>query len=147
MVHFPIAFYFLSGACAALSYFLGPRCQALAFQSLVLGAITSIATVLMGWSFAETQGFSAWTQLLDANATHEQQNFFMHRWLGTLTAVLGIVCVLAGLIARRTKSSKFNHMWRVGAIALAGLVGLVGHQGGELVYGDIFEKALEQLRK
>ncbi len=147
MVHFPIAFYFAAGACAFLSYFLGPRCQSTAFQCVVLAAVTSILTALMGWSFAEIQGYPEWNKPLPANATHDQLNFFYHRWLGTLTAVLGTGCVFVALVARRNKSDKLNHAWRIGAMALAALVGLVGHQGGELVYGDIFDKAMQQFFK
>ncbi len=147
MVHFPIALFFMGGACAVLSYFLGARCQTTAFQCLVVAALTSVVTVVMGWSFADTQGYPAWDKMISENATHDEANFFYHRWLGVLTVIIGLVCVLLGLVARRYKSTRLNHVWRIGAIALAALVGLVGHQGGELHYGDIFEKAMEQLRK
>lgn len=147
MVHFPIALFFVGGACAFLSYFLGPRCQTTAFQCVALAAVTSILTVIMGWSFAQTRGYSAWYEMLAVDATHDQENLFYHRWLGTFIAVFGMGCVLLGLIARRYKSDNLNHAWRIGAIVLAALVGIVGHQGGELVYGDIFDKAMEQLRK
>ena len=147
MVHFPIALFFVGGACAFLSYFLGPRCQTTAFQCVALAAATSILTVIMGWSFAQTKGYPAWYEMLAVDATHDQENLFYHRWIGTFTAVFGLGCVLLGLIARRYKSDNLNHAWRIGAILLAALVGIVGHQGGELVYGDIFDKAMEQLRK
>ncbi len=147
MVHFPIALFFVGGACAFLSYFLGPRCQTTAFQCLAFAALASVLTVVMGWSFADTQGYPAWNKLLANNATHDEVNFFYHRWLGTFTAALGLVCVVLGLLARSKKSNRLNHAWRIGAIALAALVGIVGHQGGELVYGDIFGKAIQQLRK
>ena len=147
MVHFPIALFFMGGTCAVLSYFLGARCQTTAFQCLVVAALTSVVTVVMGWSFADTQGYPAWNKMISNNATHDEINFFYHRWLGVLTVFIGLACVLLGLIARRYKSTSLNHAWRIGAIALAALVGLVGHQGGELHYGDIFDKALEQFRK
>ena len=145
MVHFPIALYIVAGGCAFLSYFLGPRCQSTAFQCVYLAAVASIVTVFMGWSFAEAQGYPAWDKPLPLNATQSQLNLFYHRWLGTLTSLLGVVCVLVALMARRYKSDKLNHVWRFGAMGLAALVGLVGHQGGEMVYGDLFDKALEQL--
>ena len=147
MVHFPIALFLVGGVCAFLSYFLGPRCQTTAFQCVAVAAVSCVITVIMGWSFADTRGYPAWDKMLATNATHDETNLFFHRWLGTLTAVVGIVCVVVGLMARRYKSNKLSHAWRIGAIVLAALVGLVGHQGGELVYGDIFDKALEQLRK
>jgi len=145
MVHFPIALFLVGGFCAFLSYFLGTKCQSTAFQCLVLAVLTSMLTVLMGWGFAEAKGYPAWNKMLSSNASHEEANFFYHRWLGTLTALLGVACVIAGLISRRNKSKLWNHGWRIGAMLLAALVGLVGHQGGELVHGDIFEKALERL--
>ena len=147
MVHFPIAFFFLSGACAALSYFLGVKCQSAAFQCLVLGTLTSVITVVMGWSFAEIQDYPAWGTMLGPNASHDQTNFFYHRWLGTIVPVLGSFSVLVALLARRNKSKGLNHLWRCSAIGMAALVGLVGHQGGELIYGDIFDKAIEQFSK
>jgi len=147
MVHFPIALFVVGGFCSFLSYFLGARCQSTAFQCLVLAVLTSVMTVIMGWGFAEIKGYPAWNKMLSSNATHDEVNFFYHRWLGTLTALLGVVCVIAGLISRRNRSKSWNHGWRIGAILLAALVGLVGHQGGELVYGDIFEKAIERLLK
>ena len=114
---------------------------------MVFAALASVLTVVMGWSFAEIQGYPVWHKLLENNATHDEENFFYHRWLGTFTAAIGLVCVVLGLLARFYKSNRLNHAWRIGAIALAALVGIVGHQGGELVYGDIFGKAIEQLRK
>jgi len=147
IVHFPIALFIVGGVCAFLSYFLGPRCQTTAFQCVTIAATAAVLTAVMGWSFADTQGYPAWNKMLSNNATHDETNFFMHRWLGTLTAVLGVVCVLFGLMARRYKSDGLGHAWRLGAIVLAALVGMVGHQGGELVYGDIFDKAIEQLNK
>jgi uncharacterized membrane protein len=147
MVHFPIALYLLGGGVAFLSYFLGPRCKTTAYQCLVVAALTSIVTVVMGWAFADVRGYSDWNKMLTSDATHAEVNFFFHRWLGTATAVLGMLAVVVGLLARRYKSNALGHVWRLGAMLLAILVGLVGHQGGELVYGDIFEKAVEQLYK
>ena len=147
MVHFPIALFLVGGVCAFLSYFLGSRCQTTAFQCVAVAAVSSVITAVMGWSFAETQGYPAWDKMIATNATHEETNLFFHRWLGTLIAVLGIACVLVGLMARRYKSNGLSHAWRLGAIVLAALVAIVGHQGGELVYGDLLDKAMEQFRK
>ncbi len=147
MVHFPIALFLVGGLCAFLSYFLGPRCQTTAFQCVAVAAVSSVITAIMGWSFAETQGYAAWDKMISTNATHQETNLFFHRWLGTLTALLGIACVLIGLMARRYKSNGLGHTWRIGAIVLAALVAMVGHQGGELVYGDLLDKAMEQFRK
>ena len=145
VVHFPIALFFVGGVLAFLSYFLGPKFQSTAFQCLAIAVFTSVLAVFMGWSFAETKGYPVWNKMLTSNASHDEMNFFFHRWLGVLTLALGVTCVIAGLVSRRNKSNALNHTWRIGTIFLAALAGLVGHQGGELVYGDIFEKAMERL--
>ena len=147
MVHFPIALFLVGGVCAFLSYFLGPKCQTTAFQCVSVAAAACIVTAAMGWSFADTQGYPAWDVGLLPDATHRDSNLYYHRWLGTATAVVGVACVLLGLIGRRRKSVRLNHAWRIVAMILALMVSIVGHQGGELVYGEIFDKALEQLFK
>jgi hypothetical protein len=112
-----------------------------------MASVSSIVAVIMGWSFADLQGYTAWTNALSANATENERSFFMHRWLGTSTAILGVVLVVLGLLERRYKSNALGQAWRLGSIGMMFLIGLVGHQGGELVYGDIFEKAYNQISK
>lgn len=143
VVHFPVALFLLSAGCSLLSYFLGARCQSLAFQCLALGSLFSIVTVIMGWSFAETQGYPDWKYMLTADSTHQQENFFWHRWLGTSSIVVGALCIGIALLARRNKSTRLSHVWRLGTVLLGLLIGLIGHQGGELVYGDLFDKAMK----
>ncbi|MEQ1825249.1 MAG: DUF2231 domain-containing protein [Pirellula sp.] len=147
MVHFPVALYFVGGAVAFLSYFLGPRCVTTAYQCLVVAALTSIITVIMGWSLAETNGYPSWDKMLPADATHQQATLFFHRWLGTSIAIVGVFAVIIGLFARKYKSDTLTNVWRLTAILLALAVMWVGHQGGELVYGEVFDRALEQFQK
>lgn len=147
VVHFPIALFIVAGFCAFLSYFLGSRCQAMAFHALWVAMLTSVFAAVMGWSFAELQGHPAWDKPLGPNPTHNEMNLFNHRWLGTGLVAIGCVVVFLSLLAARKQSSGLNHFWRVGAMVLAVLVSIVGHQGGELVYGEIFDKAMEQFQK
>jgi len=147
VVHFPIVLFTLSGLAAFLSYFLGARCRSAAFQCLAMASVSSIIAVVLGWSFAELQGYPGWTNVLSDNSTENERSFFLHRWLGTSTSVIGVVLVILGLLERRYKSNALGQAWRLGAIAMVFLVGMVGHQGGELVYGDIFEKAYNQISK
>ncbi len=147
MVHFPIVLFVLSAACAILSPFLGLRCQSTAFHCLVLAVLLSAVTAFMGWSFAYSKGYPAWNRMLATNASAGEQSFFYHRWLGTSVPILGAICVVVGMIGRRTKSGWMNTLWRVGAVVLGGIVGLVGHQGGYLVYGDLIQQAIEQWTK
>jgi len=147
VVHFPIVLFIVAGFCAFLSYFLGSRCQAMAFHALWVAMFTSMFAVVMGWSFAELQGYPAWNKPLGPNPTHNDMNLFNHRWLGTGLIAISCVVVFVSMMAARKKSSGLDHLWKVGAMVLAVLVSMVGHQGGELVYGEIFDKAMEQFNK
>jgi uncharacterized membrane protein len=147
IVHFPIALISVAAASVVLSYLFGPGFARFAYACLVIGALFAVISAVMGWSFAETRGFSSWSQMITAQATEEESNQFFHRWLGTVTAVLGLVVCIAGWRSRQSDGSRPGHFWRLGTLILALLVGIVGHQGGELVYGDIFGKALEQFSK
>jgi uncharacterized membrane protein len=146
IVHFPIALLTIAAVSVALSYVLGAGYARFGYACLALGAWFSIVSVVMGWSFAETRGFGAWSQMLASGASEEESNQFFHRWLGTATAIGAVLVMIAGWRAKREDGSRPGHLWRIGTLLLFVLVGIVGHQGGELVYGDIFAKALEQLQ-
>lgn len=147
VVHFPIALFIVSGACSFLSYFLGKRCESMAFHCLWIATLSTIAAVVMGWSFADLRGYPAWNQSLGRNASHEDMTFFYHRWVGSLLLVLSLIVVVIGLFAGSGEASRLRNIWKVGAMVLALMVSIVGHQGGELVYGEIFDKAMEQFSK
>ncbi|MCU0715182.1 MAG: hypothetical protein MUD03_03540 [Pirellula sp.] len=147
VVHFPIALFIVSGACSFLSYFLGKRCESMAFHCLWIATLSTIAAVVMGWSFADQRGYPAWNQSLGSNASHEDMTFFYHRWVGSLLLVLSMVVVVIGLFSGNGETSRLRNVWKVGAMLLALMVSIVGHQGGELVYGEIFDKAMEQFSK
>lgn len=147
VVHFPIALFIVAGACSFLSYFLGKRCESMAFHCLWIATLSTIAAVVMGWSFADQRGYPAWNQSLGNNASHEDMTFFYHRWVGSLLLVLSLVVVVIGLFSGSGETSRLRNVWKVGAMILALMVSIVGHQGGELVYGEIFDKAMEQFNK
>lgn len=141
VVHFPIALFAVAGFCAFFSYFVGKRCESMAFHLLWIGVLASFASVLMGWGFADLQGYPAWNKALPENASHDQTTFFGHRWLGTSIAPISVIVFLLSIFSLRKESKGMRHAWLLGTMLLALLVGIVGHQGGELKYGDIFEKA------
>lgn len=147
VVHFPIALLSLSGACVALSFLFGQRFIPFAYACLVIGAIGAVVSAIMGWSFADIRGLADWTTMLSSNATEKESNEFFHRWLGTLTAVAAVLVAWFGHRARQQDGTRPGYFWKIGALVLALLVGIVGHQGGELVYGDIFAKARELFMK
>ncbi|MFN7289104.1 MAG: DUF2231 domain-containing protein [Pirellula sp.] len=141
VVHFPIALFAVAGFCAFFSYFVGKRCESMAFHLLWIGVLASFASVLMGWGFADLQGYPAWNKSLPDNASHDQTTFFGHRWLGTSVVPVGVIVFVLSILALRRESKGLRHAWLLGTMMLALLVAIVGHQGGELKYGDIFEKA------
>ncbi|MCU0709916.1 MAG: hypothetical protein MUF23_16665 [Pirellula sp.] len=146
-VHFPIALLLMAAASAVTSYLLGDRYAQFAYSCLVLGFLFAIATAVMGWSFAEARGYSDWSKMITAKATEDESNIFFHRWLGLATVLVGLIVVVAGWKARQPDGTRPGHLWRIGTLLLAMLVATVGHQGGELVYGDLLAKAMEQLSK
>jgi uncharacterized membrane protein len=144
IIHFPIALLSLAGVCAFLSYFLGKRCESITFHLLWIGVFSSFFTVIMGWAFADVQGYPSWTKSLAADASHAEMTFYGHRWLGSGVFVVGMIVFGIAIAFLRKPTKLLNHLWRIGTMGLALLVGIVGHQGGELKYGDIFEKAWKQ---
>ncbi len=146
-VHFPIAFYLVSGLAVLGTYCFGARFRSFALACLYFAAFAGIVTALMGWGFADARGYPAWDQSLATNASHDQQTFFFHRWLGTTISIFGIVVAFLGWRARNAPAEKLGHVWRLGVLLLAALVAIVGHQGGELVYGDLIEAAIRHLDK
>jgi uncharacterized membrane protein len=147
IVHFPIALLSLAGMSVALSFFLGQRLIPFAYACLVIGAIGAVVSAVMGWSFADIRGLAEWSTMITSKATEKESNEFFHRWLGTATAVGAVVVAWMAYRARNIEGKRPGWGWKLGTLVLAMLVGIVGHQGGELVYGDIFAKAIELFSK
>jgi hypothetical protein len=147
VVHFPIALLSLAGLAIIFSWMLGPGCVRFAYVCLVLGAIGSLCAALMGWSFAEIRGLSGWTELITSSSNEQQSNEFFHRWLGTLTALGSLAVAWMAYRSGKADGTRPGWGWKTGVLILAALVGIVGHQGGEMVYGDIFAQAIEQFNR
>jgi len=144
VVHFPVALLSLAGISIVLSWFFGQGCVRFAYMCLVLGALGALASAVMGWSFAEIRGISSWTEMISSKADERQSNEFFHRWLGTLTALASPVAAWMAYRAGKPDGTRNGWGWKTAVLVLAALVGIVGHQGGEMVYGDIFAQALRQ---
>lgn len=59
----------------------------------------------------------------------------LHRWGGVGVAVLSLVVTLLALYIRNNPE-RSQFVWKLSSVVLAGLVGWVGHQGGEIHYGE-----------
>jgi uncharacterized membrane protein len=147
IVHFPIALLIIAAVSVLASYVLGGGYAQFAFNCLVLGFLFSIASAVMGWSFAESRGYGDWTKMISTKSTDEEASIFLHRWVGSSVAIVGLVVVIAGWRNRQPDGTRPGHFWRIGTLVLAVLVGWVGHEGGELVYGDLIGKAMSHFSK
>lgn len=142
VIHFPIALLIFGGAAAGLSFFTGSRAQAIAFYCLLWGSLATVVSAMMGWSFAIEKGFPRWDLIPDAEALADTQLLFRHRWMGVTVAVLSVIVLGIAIISKKFPNHSIRHVWRIGMLVLALLVSITGHQGGELVYGDILAKAV-----
>lgn len=136
-VHFPIALLILGAFAAMGSYLPGwTSAEPIAKFCLFFGAMFAVVACLMGWSFATERGYGNWT------ATDGE--IFWHRWSGIILAVFSVILMLLSWKSNRSGSSK--HIWKLGMLLAAVIVGLVGHQGGELTYGKaMYDRAFEYL--
>jgi uncharacterized membrane protein/mono/diheme cytochrome c family protein len=134
LVHFPIGLVLAAAAVEAWRW--GRRERGVSeFTSvaMLLAALSAIGAVATGW-------INAWQEGEDASRT-----LTLHSWLGTAMAV--VLLAVAWKTRRRDESPASAEARlmpaRVLTMASAFGVGLVGHFGGELVYGDRYvEKAL-----
>ena len=136
-IHFPIAL-FLVGAFFVV---LGWRWPAFGTQvplaCLFIGAITSVVASMMGWAFAPQQGYA---RIFDAS-----REIFWHRWSGIILSILSVGFALVALKTLRQPRPGLDKAWKAGLLVLAGIAGLVGHQGGELNYGkDFYPDAIQR---
>ncbi|WP_168564294.1 c-type cytochrome domain-containing protein [Crateriforma spongiae] len=139
-VHFPIALLLVG----ALFVVLGWRWPTIGTQvpaaCLILGALTAVAATAMGWSFATEKGYAGWTRV------DFDSEVFWHRWGGVIVTVFACVSAFIAIVALRSDKPHLNKVWKGGLLIVAMMVGMVGHQGGELTYGkDFYPKAFRIL--
>ncbi|TWU10179.1 Planctomycete cytochrome C [Allorhodopirellula heiligendammensis] len=131
-VHFPIA----SLMIGALFVVLGWKWSAVGTQiplaCLWIGAVSAIVATMMGWSFSVEKGYGSW------NRFDMDSEIFWHRWSAVIVTVLSSVFAIVALLSIRSRSTRLTTTWKAGLLLVAGLVGAVGHQGGELTYGKEF---------
>ncbi|MCD0458530.1 c-type cytochrome domain-containing protein [Roseiconus lacunae] len=138
-VHFPVALFLVGGFFVVLSWKWPALGTQIPLACLLIGALTAVASTAMGWSFAVEEGYGSWTKVDFDNEV------FWHRWSGVIVTVLSVVFALIALRSIRHQDSS-GKVWKGGLLVLALLVGLVGHQGGELSYGaDFYPKAFRIL--
>lgn len=131
-VHFPIALLILGAVFVVLGWKWPAVGTQIPAACLLIGAASAIVASSMGWSFSSEKGYGAWDRFdFDADV-------FWHRWTAVIVTVSATFFALIALRSLRTGSSRLAVVWKTGLLLVAGLVGVVGHQGGELTYGKDF---------
>ncbi len=137
-VHFPVALLCV-GALFVVGGWVRPALRNdVAYYCLLLGAVSAVFASAMGWSFAFEQGYGGWTRT-------DNGNLMRHRWFGVGTSALSVIIAIMAIKARKSPGSTLDKSWKIGLIATAMLVSIVGHQGGELTYEGLYENAFQRL--
>ncbi len=140
-IHFPVALFLLGGGFVVLGWKWPSLGTQIPLACLLLGSLSSVVATLMGWSFAPEQGYGAGWNILDWG-----REIDIHRWSGVVVTILSSIFAIIALIAIWKDSKRLTTTWKVGLLVCAGMVGAVGHQGGELSYGsDFYPKAFRIL--
>jgi uncharacterized membrane protein len=127
IVHFPIALLVVAAVVEVWSLFRRNRETRGAVRLCVLfAAAGAAAATALGWLEAAFGGYTG----------SASQTLTLHRWTGTSAGLLAvIVAALSELEARRGVRTP---LFRVTLLMAALLVGVAGHLGGILVYGDSY---------
>jgi uncharacterized membrane protein len=126
IVHFPIALLVAAMVFEALAWATGKKALHHAgVLNLHLGALSALATALIGWAFASTMGMEP-----DLKPTLE-----LHRWTGIAAVVWALVALATWHWHRLRNREEAGWPYRITLVIGAILVGVAGHLGGLLVYG------------
>ncbi len=149
VVHFPIALLCVS-ALFALGGLRGSFVAAdVSYYSLWIGALSSVVAAAMGWAFTMEVGMNSthWGNFENINSIENLSNnkFATHGVGGIVVAVLAMFVAIYAFFKRRSDNTARGWMWFT--LVLAGVVGWVGHEGGELTYPGNYDKAWEFVDK
>lgn len=137
IVHFPIALITISAFFIIFFFRNDALSDDAAFFLLLFGTLASIAASVMGWAFADKNPVAITDFSIGINR---------HRWFGIGATVLALISTILGWRARNEVLANRSGAWKFGVILTAALMGWVGHQGGEEVYGEgMYERAAEKL--
>ena len=137
-VHLPIGLWTFGALFVVIGVFAPSLRNQIPIACLVGGTVFSVGALLTGWWVAEFTYGSEWREF------DWDETLVRHRWLAVVSVASGLLLSILALISQRGENRALAVFWRVGFIALALFVGLVGHLGGEIIAGDgFFEEALE----
>jgi uncharacterized membrane protein len=118
LVHFPVALLLAALGAQILGALRGrERYEAAARFCLAVGAAGAVVAAALGWASAASSSYPS----------AAQQDLFLHRWVGTATAVAAVV---AWVTVRRA-----GPLHRSLVVLAAVGVAVAGYYGGNLIYG------------
>ena len=130
-IHFPLGLLSASMLFLLASLKLGDSFRSAAFHSLWLGALGAVGACVMGWSYAQHEGYGSPSFDVINNPID------LHRWLGIFVAVVALITVpLARSAYSDPESPVKQKRWLIGSILIGLAVGATGYLGGELSYGN-----------
>lgn len=129
-VHFPIALLVVSAGFVVLSFLNRESFEPVAYHCLWIGALSAVASCVMGWSYAQSEGYGSFS------FDFQNSSIDRHRWLGIAVAVLAMILIPMARSVRRTGDTGMRLMWMFGSFIMLGAVSITGYQGGELTYGE-----------
>ncbi len=140
-VHFPVALLLISAVFLVGSFVYRDAFESAAFHCLWIGAVSACVSCVLGWFFAEGEGYPNMPNF-DFSKGIER-----HRWTAILLSIMSIAMIPVAVSARRTPNNYTRRLlWLVGASLLAILVSIAGHQGGEMVHGeDLYTPAFKAI--
>ena len=142
-VHFPIALFLLGAGFVVAGWRWPVVGTQIPLACLLLGTASAIAASAMGWAFAVEQGYGGWARFDEAMLDRE---VFWHRWSAVIVTLIAVVSSVLAIRSLRSPLEGRRADWKIGLLLCGLLVGLVGHQGGEMTYGeDFYPKAWRTL--
>lgn len=140
VVHFPIALLLVGGLFVVISWRYPHVGNQVAIVCLALGTVSALVASAMGWAFAAQRGYGSWSRV------DVESEIFWHRWSALFVTSLAVLLSAIAIAAYKKSHSRLHVIWKVGLLGLAAMIGLVGHQGGELTYGKShYQQAFEVL--
>jgi len=128
VVHFPIALLLIAGLAELLALRTGAQHFAFAARfCLWAGALGALVAAPLGWANAPA--------VTESYAGFLARILFFHRWVGTATAVVSVLTLIACERSFRTDRNNWKTLYRAGLLSAVSMVAFTGHLGASLIYG------------
>jgi uncharacterized membrane protein len=128
VVHLPIGLLMAAAGAVVVRVVTKKVTLGMIYFCLAVGTAGAIFSTLAGWAWAP-QLKPGW------DSFDSDSPFFWHRWGGVIITVASVV-LLVFATARMRKPEQAQWPWQAGLLAVTVGMGMVGHEGGELVYEE-----------